>query len=56
MASKLQLHIQESITLFNYWCNIFWRSVAIIIAASIAIIIAAFLKNTAAIETAVVSD
>ena len=48
IASELQLYIPESITLFNCQCNVFLSRVAIIIAA--------FLKKTAAIETTVVSD
>ena len=35
IASKSQLYIPESITLLNCQCNVFWRCVAIIIAAAI---------------------
>ena len=48
IASKLQLHIPDSITLLTCQCNVFWPCVANIIAA--------FLEKTAAIETIVVPD
>ena len=32
IAAKLQLYIPEGITLLNYRCNVFWLSIAIIIA------------------------
>ena len=48
IASNAQLYVPESVTLVDCQSNVFWSCVAIIIAV--------FLKKTAAIETIVVPD
>ena len=48
IASKLQLYVPEGIALFSCQWNVFWPTIAIVIAA--------FLQNTVAINIAVVFD